>query len=309
MRLAAVCTLVALLVAATLEVCEGHATLMYVGGSKTKFQYMVPSDMGNAPVKDLQAFELICRAKAIKTSGVDKLQVTAGESFNIQWQHINGSKSSPDWPVMSPSHSGPCIFYMSPLDRGGAGAVWFKTSEEGFDAAANKGRDGWCTNKAINNFGNYKVPVPKNIPSGDYLLRTEFIALHQAENVGGAQLYPNCIVVSVAGGTGTALPKLYDITKIYGPRDPGILFNRRDAGKKPYVVPGPPVMDGAGATTPSSGTTTSENKPPKPKAAENTAANPPAVNNNTTTTTTGPQTGNNQRPPRPGCRNKLRRRA
>ncbi|KAJ2775610.1 hypothetical protein H4R18_005969 [Coemansia javaensis] len=251
MNIRAVCALAAL--AAVLGVCRAHVTLMFAGGSKEKYQYIVPSDMGNAPVKDVTSPEMICRAQTIKTAGVDKLKVTAGQDFGVQWQHINGSKSSPNWPVMSPSHNGPCIFYMSQLEKGGTGAVWFKTSQEGYDEQAKK----WCTNKVIDAYGNYRVPVPKNIPNGDYLVRTELIALHQATTVGGAQFYPNCVVVTVSGGTGSTLPELYDITKVYSPNDPGIKYDRGTVKVKPYQVPGPkPLITGTkpstkpGSTTP-----------------------------------------------------------
>lgn len=42
--------------------------------------------------------------------------------------------------------------------------------------------------------------IPKNVPSGKYLVRVESIALHQASSVGGAQMYLSCAQVEVIGG-------------------------------------------------------------------------------------------------------------
>lgn len=39
--------------------------------------------------------------------------------------------------------------------------------------------------------------IPKNVPSGKYLVRVESIALHQAQNVGGAQMYLSCAQIEV----------------------------------------------------------------------------------------------------------------
>jgi len=36
------------------------------------------------------------------------------------------------------------------------------------------------------------VKIPSDIPSGDYLLRAEAIALHVAGSLGGAQFYASC---------------------------------------------------------------------------------------------------------------------
>ncbi|KAI0592948.1 glycoside hydrolase [Biscogniauxia sp. FL1348] len=38
------------------------------------------------------------------------------------------------------------------------------------------------------------------VPSGKYLVRVESIALHQAQSVGGAQIYLSCAQVEVLGG-------------------------------------------------------------------------------------------------------------
>lgn len=65
----------------------------------------------------------------------------------------------------------------------GSGNVWFKIYAE--QASVSGGQLSWGSL----NKGTVSVTVPKNTPSGDYLLRVEHIALHQASNAGGAQFY------------------------------------------------------------------------------------------------------------------------
>jgi hypothetical protein len=69
------------------------------------------------------------------------------------------------------------------------------------------------------------VTIPKNTPSGEYLLRIEHIALHQASQAGGAQFYISCAQISVTGGgSGTPGP-LVSIPGVYNANDPGIKVN------------------------------------------------------------------------------------
>ncbi|KAG6817014.1 hypothetical protein H0H87_000636 [Tephrocybe sp. NHM501043] len=42
--------------------------------------------------------------------------------------------------------------------------------------------------------------IPKTLPSGQYLVRMESIALHEAASVGGAQFYIGCGQINVTGG-------------------------------------------------------------------------------------------------------------
>lgn len=57
--------------------------------------------------------------------------------------------------------------------------------------------------------------VPRNLPSGQYLVRMEAIALHVAQSFGGAQFYISCGQVEVTGGgSGTPGP-LVSIPGVY----------------------------------------------------------------------------------------------
>ena len=61
----------------------------------------------------------------------------------------------------------------------------------------------------------FTFPLPKSLPSGQYLVRVEQIALHVASSYGGAQFYISCAQVNVAnGGSGTPGP-LVSIPGVY----------------------------------------------------------------------------------------------
>lgn len=69
------------------------------------------------------------------------------------------------------------------------------------------------------------MTVPKSLPSGDYLLRIEHIALHQASRAGGAQFYISCAQVKVTGGGSGSPAPLVSFPGAYKASDPGIMVN------------------------------------------------------------------------------------
>ena len=46
----------------------------------------------------------------------------------------------------------------------------------------------------------YTVAIPKGIENGDYIMRHEIIALHLANQKGGAEFYSSCFQLRVTGG-------------------------------------------------------------------------------------------------------------
>jgi hypothetical protein len=88
------------------------------------------------------------------------------------------------------------------------------------------------------------VPLPKSLPSGEYLMRVEHIALHSASAVGGAQFYISCAQIKVEnGGNGTPGPKVA-FPGAYKATDPGIQLNIYYPVPTSYVPPGPAVWSG-----------------------------------------------------------------
>ena len=61
-------------------------------------------------------------------------------------------------------------------------------------------------------FLQYGIPIPSNLAPGQYILRVEIIALHEADalysqnHARGAQFYPSCIQIKVTGNGKKKLP-------------------------------------------------------------------------------------------------------
>jgi len=142
-------------------------------------------------------------------------------------------------------HPGVVNVYMAKAPSGnvstfaGDGAVWFKVYQ--ISAVTNGGTSiSW----PAQNVPSVSFTVPKNLPSGQYLVRMEAIALHVASTFGGAQFYISCGQVQVTGGgSGTPGP-LVSIPGVYTGNEPGILININWPIPPTYTQPGPAVWTG-----------------------------------------------------------------
>ncbi|KAJ2489436.1 hypothetical protein IWW37_004008 [Coemansia sp. RSA 2050] len=227
-------SLVLALVATVLNVVTAHTNLYFVGtkdGMNPKGKYIRPY-MRNGPIRDLNDPLLLCRSQGMAPELTEIMPVVAGTEVIVEWHHFNATKSDN---VISPSHRGPCLVYMAPLESNGLGNSWFKIYEQGFNVERNM----WCTDIVRENYGKLAVKIPTKINNGEYILRTEMIALHNARRPGEAQFYPNCVQISVTGAT-SGNPEMYSIDRLYSATDPGVLFDKKKGGAS-YVIPGPPV--------------------------------------------------------------------
>ena len=74
------------------------------------------------------------------------------------------------------------------------------------------------------NGATFSTSLPKNLASGQYLVRHEIIALHLATTEGKAEFYPSCQQINV-GGSETGVPsqdELLSFPGAYSDTDPGI---------------------------------------------------------------------------------------
>lgn len=129
---------------------------------------------------------------------------------------------------------------------------WFKVFQDTWakkTGGASGDDDYWGTKDLNTCCGKMSVKIPADLPSGDYLLRAEVIALHTAGSAGGAQFYMTCYQLSVTG-SGSAAPATVLFPGAYKSSDPGILVNIH-AAMSTYVAPGPAVY--AGGSTKSAG--------------------------------------------------------
>ncbi|KAI0032052.1 glycoside hydrolase family 61 protein A [Vararia minispora EC-137] len=121
----------------------------------------------------------------------------------------------------------------------GDGAAWFKVYQ--ITAQTNGGTS---ITFPAQNLPGVTFTLPKNLPSGQYLVRMEAIALHAASTFGGAQFYISCGQINVTGGgSGTPGP-LVSIPGVYTGNEPGILLNIYYPVPATYTQPGPAVWSG-----------------------------------------------------------------
>ena len=101
----------------------------------------------------------------------------------------------------------------------------------------------WASDELISNNQSWVVKIPETLAAGNYVLRHEIIALHSAEEAGGAQFYPHCVNLAITG-TGTSKPSGTLGTALYKESDPGVLVNIYTSLAS-YDVPGPSPIAGA----------------------------------------------------------------
>ncbi|KAF2440494.1 lytic polysaccharide monooxygenase [Karstenula rhodostoma CBS 690.94] len=200
-------------------------------GSSSAWQYVRQTDnyQSNGPVTDVSSNLVRCYTSSNRGAAATQ-SVAAGSSVTFKANQ-------------AVFHQGPIQFYMAKVPSGqtaatwdGSGQVWFKIYTEK-PASSSSGLSWASLNQA-----SFSVTIPKNVPSGEYLLRIEHIALHGASAVNGAQLYISCAQLSVTGGGSGSPGPLVAFPGAYKNTDPGLQVNIYSA--KSYSTPGPAVWSG-----------------------------------------------------------------
>ncbi|KAF6749298.1 glycosyl hydrolase family 61-domain-containing protein [Ephemerocybe angulata] len=146
---------------------------------------------------------------------------------------------------------GPVIVYMAKCPGACSSANsgqldWFKISELGL-ISGTLAKGSWGNGQIMAKLA-YDVKIP-NLPDGEYMIRHELLALHQANT---PQFYPECAQLTLTGGSGS-LPGTGYTVKFpggYTMSDPGVLVDIYSASAPSittYKVPGPAVWNGAAA--------------------------------------------------------------
>ncbi|RPA73102.1 hypothetical protein BJ508DRAFT_419169 [Ascobolus immersus RN42] len=193
-----------------------------------------------------------------RSNAAEVCEVKAGGTVTIEMHAQPGDRNCKN-EAIGGNHDGPVIVYLSRVSdaKSSPGSNWFKIYQNGLVS-----KDYWGTDVINANCGKQDLKIPADIAPGDYLLRTEVIALHVAGSAGGAQHYVTCFQLKVTGN-GTANPKGVSFPGAYGASDPGILFNVYGSYST-YPVPGPAVYTGGAG----------ENDSPAPEPAPSQPSNP-----------------------------------
>ncbi|CAG7846720.1 Probable endo-beta-1,4-glucanase D Short=Endoglucanase D; AltName: Full=Carboxymethylcellulase D; AltName: Full=Cellulase D; Flags: Precursor [Serendipita indica DSM 11827] len=208
----------------------GHYRFLNLNGSGD-YQYIRQYDnyYSNGPITDVSSTDIRCNLNgAGKTTGT--LTVAAGSTATFTVP--NGI-----------SHPGPLLFYMAKAPStvngwDGSGKVWFKIAQTG--ATFSPGQINWPSSGKTS----VSVTIPRSVPSGEYILRVEHIALHSASSTGGAQFYISCAQIKVTGGGSGNPGPLVSFPGAYSASDPSILINIYYPVPTSYTPPGPSVWQG-----------------------------------------------------------------
>ncbi|KZS87922.1 hypothetical protein SISNIDRAFT_498210 [Sistotremastrum niveocremeum HHB9708] len=197
--------------------------------------------------------------------------VTAGSTIHTVWTSVHPG------PVMGylASCNGPCSSFFGD-------GPWVKFQQDGYDPT---NATPWAEER-LRAASAWDFVLPKNLPDGEYLLRTEILGLHAASNLKGAQFYPSCAHLVVSGGEPGPFPSAQGIAidGAYQDTDPGILVALYTITPQnpAYTAPGGPVIPfpTAGPGGPSSSSTSTSHT------STSTSSSSTSTSKSTTTTTT-----------------------
>ncbi|KAF2856790.1 lytic polysaccharide monooxygenase [Plenodomus tracheiphilus IPT5] len=222
------------LLAATTTTAHYTFPELVVSGQKTglwSYVRKTANYQSNGPVTDVSSAAIRCYELSPGTAS-QTYTVNAGDTIGFT-------------AASSISHPGPLQFYLAKVPAGktaatfdGSGNVWFKIYSQG--ATFSSGGMSFASSGKTQ----VTVPLPKSLPSGDYLMRVEHIALHSASAAGGAQFYISCAQLTVQNGGNGQPTGLVAFPGAYKASDPGIQINIYYPVPTSYTPPGPAVWSG-----------------------------------------------------------------
>jgi len=167
------------------------------------------------------------------TSAALTATVKAGDSIVAKWQQWTHEQG----PVMVWLYK--CAGDFKSCD--GSGKKWFKIDQMGMTAPPYSGKS-WGTAKVFKDL-QWTSTIPASIAPGNYLIRHELLALHQANT---PQFYAECAQIAITG-SGTAQPGDAFLAPIPGyasQNDQGIMVDTYMTKATTYRCPGPEVWTG-----------------------------------------------------------------
>ncbi|KAG6913976.1 hypothetical protein DXG01_003198 [Tephrocybe rancida] len=191
-----------------------------VAGTETSTA-AVREAQNNSPIKPVTSLDMRCNTNP--SAATDTVTVSAGDTIGFRLS-------------AAIFHEGPASIYLGKApgkaaDWDGSGANWFKIAEWGAE---------------YNPFGftdlgktELTTTIPKNTPSGQYLVRAEQIALH----VLPPEYYVGCAQINIVNG-GSGNPSKVSIPGHISPTDSGVTTDIYNGAHTSYTVPGPAVWRG-----------------------------------------------------------------
>ncbi|KAI5844917.1 glycoside hydrolase [Tricharina praecox] len=202
---------------------------IWVNGVTPGYEKCIRRAPSNSPVTDVTSAALTCNVNgnAVPFTDVDVCAAAAGDEIVVQWDIS--------------SHPSPIThFLFGPVsDAKTATGVgqWFKIAETDYENGK------WPNEVMAANEGKHSFRLPAKLQSGDYILRSEMLALHGSQSLGGAQFYIACAQLKISGAaTASCAPKI-SLPGAYKAADANIYIPNFYNGFQPanYTAPGGPV--------------------------------------------------------------------
>ncbi|TIB73531.1 hypothetical protein E3Q23_02977 [Wallemia mellicola] len=187
---------------------------------------------GIDPVTDAYSPDMFCGPDSHTNNQM--ASIGAGSAMTIYWEETQGT----NWP----HNTGPIITYLAAcngdcanMDAGSA--QWFKIDQQAFSNGQ------WVQATLLNGAG-YQVTIPSDLAAGNYLMRTEIIALHNSY----PEFYPRCSSWTITGGGSNSYSSeaTGSFPGSYSPSDAGLsqsgsgIYNVQSTSD--YSFPGPELI-------------------------------------------------------------------
>jgi cellulase len=231
---------------ALLTAVSAHQNLhqLWINDVTPGYQAGIRMPPSNSPVTDITSSDIVCNVNG-GTGVSTTVPATEGDTIKVQWDQSG--------------HPGPITHMLfGPVDDAstatGVGAGWFKIDELDYVGGE------WANEIMGKNNMTHSFTLPTGLASGEYLLRSEMLALHGAQTLGGAQFYIGCAQLKIEGtGSGTCTPTI-ELPGNYKEDDANIYIPNVYNGYDPttYSAPGGAVAacGAGGAAKPTAGNNT-----------------------------------------------------
>ncbi|KIM34770.1 lytic polysaccharide monooxygenase [Hebeloma cylindrosporum] len=179
----------------------------------------------NAPIHNWNSSEITCNVNT--TNATEVVSVVAGSTIGFK---LDENKTI--------YHPGPVAIYLGKApkkvgDWDGSGKRWFKIAEWGptfrpfiFSSLGKS---------------TFTAKIPADVPSGEYLVRAEQIALHIP---GYPEFFVGCAQIRITGGGSANISKVAIPGYVSAKKDPGLGVDIYWPVPTKYKVPGPAVYRG-----------------------------------------------------------------
>ncbi|KKY36566.1 putative endoglucanase ii [Diaporthe ampelina] len=214
------------LVSTLAAVATAHQNLhqFWVNDVSPGYEVGIRKAPSNNPVTDVTSNDITCNVNGNNVpSGVTTVAARPGDTIKVQWD--------------SSTHPGPIthMLFGPVADASQATGVgsWVKVDELDYVGGQ------WANEIMMAQNMTHEFKLPAKLASGDYLLRSEMLALHGAQTQGGAQFYIGCMQLRVTGDSASCSPSI-NLPGAYKATDSNIYISNFYNGFDPttYEAPG-----------------------------------------------------------------------